>query len=150
MRFEIYTELTVRQCMNALNERMAASPTKSRPAVAGQIDKGGKFSISVTNPVALAFKRRTRLRGQAERSTGLTTITGYVPDGLPRARVAVIMAALVLVGVAMMANGNGVYGILITIIGLGLYVPLVGDYHNGTYLYKELKKATKAKERPPS
>lgn len=150
MRFELYTEKTVRQCMGSLADRLEAKPTKTRLALDGKIEKGGKFSLAVTSKVARAFNRKTRMRGEANRSSGVTKITGYVPDGVPRNRVAIVMVAMVLVALVIIANGNPMLGFFAAVVGTGLYIPLVGDYDNSAYLYKELKRATKAKEKPPT
>lgn len=148
MRFVLYTELTVRQCATSLTERMEAKETKSRPAVDGKVEKGGKFTISTRQSVIASIKHTTRLRATAERSSGMTTITGYVPSGVPRHKVGIVMAAIAFVGLVMIANGNGLLGIVALAMAPAIYVPLVGDYDNGTFLYNELKKATKGKLKP--
>lgn len=150
MRFTLYTEKTVSQCMKALNERMEAKPTKTRLALDGEVPKkGGKFALAVTSKVAALFNRKTRLKGTVRRESGMTIIEGYVSHGVPRERARWIVLAMVAVGVMMLATGNGLPGLLATAFGLGLYIPLVGDHHNSAYLIKELKRATKAKDKPP-
>lgn len=149
VKFELYTTRTVRQCMSALTDRLEAKPTKTRPALDGTIEKGGKFKISVRQPVANNFHRTTRLRGIAKRENGVTVIRGYVPNGVARNRIGVIIGSTALVGVFFMINGSLVPGIIATVLGAALYVPLVGDYNNREILLKELQKATKAKQTPP-
>jgi len=149
VRFTLYSEKTVRQCMSALTDRMEVKGTKSRPEIDGWIEKGGKFSIAMTSSVASRFNRTTRLRGTAKRESGVTIIKGFVPSGAPRSRVALMILALLIVAAIMLVKGNGVLSIFAALTGFALYIPLVGDYHNSAYLYKELKKATKGKDKPP-
>lgn len=149
MRFTLYTEKTVNQCMKSIAERMEAKPTKKRLAMDGKIQKkGGKFAIAVSSKVAAMFNRKTRLKGTARRESGMTIIEGYVSHGVPRERARLVVLAMIAVGVMMLLSGNGFPGLLATAFGLALYIPLVGDHHNSAYLIKELKRATKAKDKP--
>lgn len=149
MEFIYYSEKTVRQCQSALTDRMEAKPTKARPPMDGHIQKGGKFSLSVTTPVGGRFYRKTRLRGTMTRESGTTIIRGHVPTGVPRERIGIIMAIAVVVGVLMVLAGAGIFGILVAMLGVVLYIPLVGDYNNSDILLKEVKRATSGKDRPP-
>lgn len=149
MEFIYYSDKTVRQCMSALTDRMEASPTKSRPAMDGHVEKGGKFSLTVTTPVGGRFYRKTRLRGTMRREGGATIIEGRVPSGVPRERIGIIIGIALVVGVLMLVAGNGIFGILVALMGLVLYIPLVGDYNNSELLLKEVKKATNGKTAPP-
>ncbi len=149
MEFIYYSDKTVRQCQSALTDRMEANPTKARPAMDGHIEKGGKFSLSVTTPVGGRFYRKTKLRGTMTRESGTTIIQGHVPAGVPRDRIGIIMAIAIVVGVLMVLAGGGIFGILIAMLGVVLYIPLVGDYNNSEILLKEVKRATNGKDKPP-
>mgnify|MGYP006273001573 CR=1 FL=1 len=149
MRFELYTEKTVSECKKALMDRMEAKATKTRPAMDGYIKKGGKFSIAISTRVFNRFKRTTRLRGTAERENGVTRLTGYVPHGVPRRRIGLIIAAAVIIGLIAMRD-NVLLGVFAMGIGTAIAIPLMGDAENSEKLIKELKKATKAKDKPPS
>ncbi len=149
MEFIYYSDKTVRQCMSALTDRMEAKPTKARPAMDGRVEKGGKFTLSVTTPVGGRFYRKTRLRGKMKRESGVTVIEGRVPSGVPRERIGIVIGLALIVGVLMVLAGNGIFGILVALMGLVLYIPLVGDYNNSELLLKEVKKAVNGKVTPP-
>jgi len=150
VRFKLYTEISVRECMMALTERMEQKPTKTRPELDGYVEKGGRFLLAVTLPVAKRFQRTTRMRGQAERDNGLTIIEGYVSAGVARQRIGIIIGAVACVALIMLVNGSTLLAMMTGFLGMALYIPLVGDYNNSEILLKELKKATKAKDKPPS
>lgn len=149
MRFTLYTKKTVRECMSAINDRMQARATRTRPALDGWIEKGGKFSLAVTSKVAGRFSRRTRLRAVAERQSGVTVIRGYVPHGVPRRGVLVIMGAVIIMGFLIALSGNALLGLVAAVLGMALYIPLTGDYDNSEILMKEIRRALKAKDKPP-
>ena len=150
MRFRLYTEMTVRQCMTAVIERMEQAPTKTRPELSGHIEKDGKFVLLVTSQIANGFNRTTRMYGAAEREGEITVIEGYVSGGVGRNRIGIVIAAVVFVGLIMFTNGNALLGVATVFLGFALYIPLVGDYNNSEILLKELKKATKAKDKAPN
>ena len=110
MRFRLQTEMTVRQCMAAIIERMEQAPTKTRPELNGHIEKDGKFTLSVTSEIADSFKRTTRLYGTAEQTGKVTVIEGYVSAGVPQNRIWIVIAAVVFVGLTMFSNGNSLLG----------------------------------------
>lgn len=149
MEFVLYTQKSIRDCTKSITDRLEEKETKTRPAMDGWIEKGGKFSVAVRMPVTLRMSRTTRLTATAERQSGMTVIRGYVSTGVPRERIAIIMIALAVVGAVIAANGQAVLGIFAALFGLGLYVPLVGDYNNSSYLLKELKRILAAKDVPP-
>jgi hypothetical protein len=84
LRFVLYTDKTVSECLTAINERMHAKATSARPALDGWVEKGGAFALTVSAPVIGKFARRTTLKGQIEREDGLTILRGNVPGGVPR------------------------------------------------------------------
>lgn len=149
MRFVLFTEKTPSQCMKALQERLQAKATKSRPALDGWVNKSGKFSISMSSTVWGRFTRKTRLRAEASRESGITVIRGFVPNGASRETLFIIGGAVGALAVLMFARGNLVYAILAVIAGGALIVPLRGDYRNHDVLLYELEKTLKAKPTPP-
>lgn len=150
MRFELYTELTVKQCMTALTERMEAKETATRPAIDGWIEKGGRFSLATTTPVLSKFKRTTRLQATAERDSGVTVIQGYVSNGGTPQQAAIVFVATIILAIFIISAGEALLGFLAVILGGALYIPMIGDRNNSAYLLKELQKATKAKDKPPA
>lgn len=149
MRFTLYTEKTVPQCLSSINTRMQAKETANRPALDGWIDRNGEFSLKVTRPVVGKFQRTTRLKGQVERETGITVIRGIVPGGSsPRERV-IGLGALAVVGVLIALMGQPLLAMLLIPAGFWLYIPMVGDYTNGPLLLGEVQRTLKAKPTPP-
>lgn len=149
MRFILYSEMTVSQCMTALNARMQAKATSSRPQIDGWVDKGGAFAISVSSKVANQFSRRTRMQAKAERVEGVTVIKGVVPDGANRQWQLVIFGGLLLVALYMLASGNALLAIILPPVAAALYIPLMGDHNNHQALLDELQRTLKAKPTPP-
>lgn len=149
VRFTLYTDKTVRQCMSALADRMEARPTRHRPALDGYIEKGGTFSLSITRKVGI-FPRRTRLRATASRSSGVTTLEGFVASGAPPGQVRVMLLAIAALGVMMLLNGNAILSLMTLIVGVVLYVSLTADYHSSDMLLKAVRRACNAKDKPPS
>jgi hypothetical protein len=150
VRFRLQTEMTVRQCITAIIERMEQAPTKTRPELNGHIEKDGKFTLLVTSQVANSFNRTTRLYGTAEQTGKVTVIEGYVSAGVPYDRIWIVIAAVVFVGLIMFSNGNSLLGLATVFMGFALYIPLVGDYNNSEILLKELKRVTKGKDKAPN
>ena len=149
MRFELYTDKTVKQCLSAVNDRLQAKSTSRRPDLDGWIEKGGRFSLAVSTRVARRFKRKTRLHASVEREDGTTVIRGAVPSGVDKQGQAVIFGALLVIGLLILSGGDAMLAIFAVGIGAALYVPLRGDLENSEVLMKELKKTLKAKENPP-
>jgi hypothetical protein len=149
LRFTLYTDKSVRQCLSAINDRMQEKETKSRPAMDGWIEKSGEFAITTTCPVAFKFARTTKLRAHAKRENGITIVQGVVPNGASRQQQTVIFGVLGLVALVVIANGDAMLGLMALLLGFALYIPLTGDYHNSEILYKDLKRILKAKETPP-
>ena len=81
MRVELYTDKTVAQALTALNERMQAPGSPSRPALDGWVEKSGQFSLGMTCEVSSRFTRTTYLRGKLEREGSYTAIRGQVSSG---------------------------------------------------------------------
>jgi len=149
MRFVLYTDKSVKQCLTAITGRMQDKATKSRPEMDGWVDKNGKFAVSISSPVVYRFQRRTRLSGQIKREKGITTIEGFVPNGASREKQAIIFGALLVITLMVIANGDALLGIFAVIFGLALYIPLTGDFNNSEVLYKDIKRVLSAKEKPP-
>ncbi len=149
MRFVLYSEKTVTQCLTAINARMHVKGTASRPALDGWVEKSGSFSISMSSHVIGKFSRRTRLTAKVERENGVTVIRGGVASGSSREGQAIIFVALVLLALLIMGSGNVLVGLLLIPFAAYLYIPLHGDYVNSAILIDELEKTLKAKTKPP-
>lgn len=149
MQFVLYSDMTVAQCMNALNERMQAKGTKSRPELNGWIEKKGAFSISVSSKVMGRFNRRTRLSGHARRDKGMTVIQGSVSDGVNPGALRIVGIALAVTVVMLFLIGEPMLGLLTIIFGAIAYVPLRGDYVNSDLLLIEVERTLKATPKPP-
>lgn len=149
MRFVLYSEKTVAQCLTAINARMHVKETSTRPALDGWVEKGGTFSLAMTAPVVGRFNRRTTLTAKVERQSGITVIEGGVSSGASRQGQAVVFAALAVVALAIMGSGNVLFGALLIPFAAYLYIPLQGDYLNSGVLLDEVERTLKAKAKPP-
>lgn len=150
MEFQLYSGKNIKQCTQAITERLKTPGTKARPAFQGGVDKDGKFGLSVTTPVFRSLQRTTRLRGTLEKQGSVTVIRGYVPHGVPRDRIQWVIGAAAVVSLLIMANGQIIVGLLTLLMGAALYIPLVGDNQNSATLIKDLKRTLEAKETPPA
>lgn len=135
--------------MGALNERLQAKGTKTRPDLEGWIEKGGKFSLAVTSIVAWRFRRTTRLSGIILRDGAATVIRGKVSGGVAPEGLRVLVGALVIVFVALVITGNPMLALVTLIFGGLSYVPLRGDFVNSETLLIEVEKTLGATPRPP-
>jgi hypothetical protein len=149
LRFVLYTDKSVSQCMTALNARMQAKASGSRGALDGWVEKNGRFSLSTSSTVARRFRRKTHLQATATRDDGFTVIRGYVPDGVSREGQAVIYGALLLVGVVMVASGFLLPALIAVFATGALYIPLTGDRTNSSVLLGEVQRTLGAKASPP-
>ena len=149
MRFVLYSEKTVTQCLTSINARMHVKGSGSRPTLDGWVEKSGTFSISMSAPVIGKFARRTVLKAKVERESGLTVIRGSVPNGVSRQGQAFIFVALALVAIMIIGRGNALFGFLLIPFAAYLYIPLHGDYLNSEVLIDEVQKTLKAKTKPP-
>lgn len=149
MRFVMYTDKTVAQSMSAINERLHAPPTKSRPQMDGWVEKNGRFAMGVTSELKWKITRQTYMRGRAERQSGVTVVEGSVPSGVTREGQAVIFGALLLVGLLIFLQGNALFALVAVAVGAALFVPLRGDYQNSEILLTELQKTLNARLTPP-
>lgn len=148
MRFEYYTDLTPAKCVSALKERMGQSETSSRPAMTGSVDKNG-FALTITTPVIRTFRRSTGIKATFERDKSVTVITGYVNTGATRKQQIMVFVGGLLVGLALIAGGMFIQGVVIMAIGAGFWIPLQGDAQNSDYLVKQIRSILKAKTRDP-
>jgi hypothetical protein len=148
LRFEYYTDLTPARCASAIKGRMEQSETASRPAMTGKVDKTG-FSVTITTPVIRDFKRSTGIKATFERDKGTTVIQGYVNTGAPRRQQIMIFIGGLLVGLALIAGGMFIQGVVVIAIGSFFWIPLQGDSQNSEYLIKQMRTLLKAKTRDP-
>ncbi len=135
--------------MSAVNQRLQAKPTASKPELDGWIEKGGRFSLAASSKVANRFTRKTRLHAEAERESGVTIIRGGVSDGVTRGGQAAIFGVLLVLGFVLLSGGNAMLAALVIVLGAALYVPLRGDAENSKVLMKELRRTLEAKDKPP-
>jgi len=149
VRFVLFTNLTVSQCMKSLHERMDAKPTKTRPELQGWIEKGGRFSVAVTTTVIGRFRRTTRLNATAARESGMTVIRGYVSDGVSPRWQRILFAVLVVATVLMVLSNQILLAAAVLVLGAAMYIPMMGDYKNSDLLLIEVEKAFKASPYPP-
>ena len=107
MRFTYYTLKNVKQCAQALNERIKQPDGgKARPAMAGSVDaKTGDFTLTLETKVAFGVDRQTQLRGSLTKDGNYTTIQGNVSEGVPPGKIRLVIGALVIVGFIIMAQG---------------------------------------------
>ena len=148
MRVELYTSKNIKQCTTALKERFEQPVSKSRPAMEGYVEKSGDFMVGLSTKVATLFTRTTRIRGKFEREGGQTVLRGNLSEGVPPERIRLIMAALAAAGFIIILGGATVLGIFVALLGVAMYIPLVGDHENSSALMKELKRTLEAKDRP--
>lgn len=149
MRFVLYTEKTVAQCMSALSERLQARPTATRPALDGWIEKKGRFSLALTAPVIWRFQRRTRLEATVQRESGITIVRGQVSEGANPTGQAIVLAAVALVSVMILLQGEILLALMVGLAGSVVYVPLRGDYQNSDQLLIEVERTLKANPKAP-
>jgi hypothetical protein len=149
MRYVLFTDKTVAQCLRDLNERLQAKGTKTNPELGGWIDKKGAFALTVTSKVFRRFSRKTRLTGQINRDSGTTVIRGYVSDGVSPEWMRIMAIGLLIISGALAFSGQ--YMVALMVIGLGLvaYIPLRGDYLNSDTLLIAVEKTLKATPKPP-
>jgi hypothetical protein len=147
LKFELFTAKTIKQCTTDLQARFDEKESKSRAPISGYVNKSGEFML-VTETKVLILLRVTRMKGTLEKTKDNTIIRGYVSDGVPPSKVGIIMAALGFTAFILFANQQAVFAIIIAITMLFAYITLIGDHTNSTYLIKELKRITGAKDKP--
>lgn len=144
MRFVLYTDKSVAQCLSALKERIQA-----KRGMEGNVDKGGEFSMAISSKVLRRFTRTTRLRGKMERENNLTVVRGFVPHGVSLRELVMILGAMLVVAFIVLSRGNFLLALAALAAGGAMVIPLVGDHRNSEVLFRELKNVLKAKETPP-
>lgn len=149
MRFVLYSEKTVAQCLTAINARMHVKGTSSRPTLDGWVEKSGAFAIGVSSTVIGRFSRSTYLKAKVERENGVTVIRGSVPNGVSKEGQLVVFGALMLLAIAIIGGGNVLFGLLMIPFAAYLYIPMRGDLLNSEILLDEVQKTLKAKTKPP-
>jgi hypothetical protein len=146
MKFLLYTDKPIPQCMSALSDRFHGASK-----IDGYVDKTNKrFSMVMSTKILKRFERRTRLMGQLESGDGGTLIRGSVPSGVTRDRLYAVMAFMVLTVLLMIfVLRNAVGAVLIGLAGAYICVLLEGDALNGEALIREVKRILNAKDAPP-
>lgn len=149
MRFTLYSEKPVAECVKALVERLGQSATSTRPKLEGYADKSGKFALGLSSNVFGGFARKTWIEGVMSKETGVTVIRGTVPDGATPQRQRYIMIATPVIGLFLAINGALMLAFMAVVLMLIVLVTLRGDYYNGDRLLLEIERLLKATPRPP-
>lgn len=149
MRFVLYTERPVAECVKALGERLQQSATATRPALDGYADKSGRFALGLTSEVFSRFRRKTWLEGTLAKEAGVTVIRGSVPDGATPKRQRFIAYAIPAVGIFLALNGALLLAAMAVLLMLVVLGTLRGDYENGDRLLLEIERLLKANPKPP-
>ncbi len=150
MEFTLYTDKSVAQCMTAITERMQAKATSTRPEMMGSIEKGGRFTLSVSSYVFGFIPRSTRLTATAQRDGGSTVIRGHVADGVTPQWRKILGVVLGIVCFVLILSGQAVLALVALFMGTAAYVPFIGDYQNSETLLLELEKTLKAAPKSPA
>ncbi len=149
MRFVLYSDKSVSQCITAITERLQMPASNSRPALNGWVEKNGRFSISMSSVIIAHIGRTTRLEATIDRENGATVIRGSVADGVaPRGQI-VILLAILMVGLLMVLQGSALLGLVAMLAAVVAYVTLRGDYENSDRLLMEVERTLKADPKPP-
>ena len=149
MRFTLYSEKPVAECVKALVERLGQSATSTRPKLEGYADKSGKFALGLSSNVLGGFARKTWMEGVMSKESGATVIRGTVPDGATPQRQRYIMLATPAIGLFLAVNGAMLLAFMAVVLMLIVLVTLRGDYYNGDRLLLEIERLLKANPRPP-
>ncbi|MBW7878803.1 MAG: hypothetical protein H3C32_05780 [Anaerolineae bacterium] len=149
MRYTLYSERPVAECVKALNERIAQPGAASRPKMDGKAEKSGAFTLGMKAPVALGFRRQTWIEGQIVREGGQTTIYGSAPDGLNPQRQRQLLIATPLVAAFLTLTGAPVPAVVVAGLMVFLWLILRGDYFNSDRLLLELERQCRASPKPP-
>ncbi len=149
MRFILYSERPVAECVKALSERLQQSATATRPALDGYADKSGRFALGLTSEVFGRLSRKTWLEGTLTKESGATVIRGSVPDGATPQRQRYISYAMPAVGIFLALNGAWLLAAMAVILMAVVLATLKGDYYNGDRLLLEIERLLKASPKPP-
>lgn len=149
MQFVLYSEMTVSQCLTAVNTRMHAKATSTRPALDGWVEKSGSFALGVSTNVIGKFSRQTYLKAKVERESGITIIRGNVPSGVSKEGQLVVFGALAALTLGIIGSGTVLFGLLMIPFAAYLYIPMRGDFENSEILLDEVFRTLKAKPNPP-
>lgn len=144
MRFDLYTEKTVSQCLSALNARMQA-----KSGMDGWVEKKGAFAIAITSPVIGKFQRRTTLHGNLEKRDNYTVVHVNVSGGADRRGIIMMVGAVILISLGLIGSGNVMLALPLLPIAAYLYIPMRGDHENSEVLIGDLQRTLKAKNTPP-
>lgn len=146
MKYIMYTEKSVSECMKELNARLQA---KRKPELGGWVEKGGDFALTCEARVLLRFKRKSRITGTVEREKGTTTITGFVAYGVSPGWMLILTVLLLGIVGALFLVEQMMLGLLLLAFAVVSYVPLRGDYVNSFDLLDVVRRTLKASYDPP-
>jgi len=148
MRFTLYTDKTVSDCVKSLNERIEAKKN-SKNGVRGKANKNGEFSLSSSARVLFFFPRVTQMNAKIIREGGNTVINGFVPDGMSAYWLTISGVVLVAVCVGFLILNENLFAVIGLLAGAFAYVMLRGDYRNSEFLLVEVEKTLKASPNMP-
>lgn len=149
MRFILFTDKKVLDCVTAINERLQAPASGSRPGLDGWIEKRGSFALAIDSPVLGRFVRQTRLEALVEREGDTTIIRGQVPGGASPNQQRLLIGGVIALCAFMMLQGEALVAMLAAVMGGILYIPLRGDYDNSEKLLIEVERTLKASPKVP-
>lgn len=149
MRFILFTDKKVLDCVTAINERLQAPASGSRPGLDGWIEKRGSFAMAIDSPVLGRFVRQTRLEALVEREGDTTIIRGQVPGGASPNQQRLLIGGVIALCAFMMLQGQALVAMLAAVMGGILYIPLRGDYDNSEKLLIEVERTLKASPKVP-
>lgn len=150
MEFSLYSEMTVKQALKAVDERIAQKGTKTRPDFDGWTNPDGRFMLQVDRKVWRWFHRTTRLHATISRESGITVIAGRVPDGIGRDGMTLIMGGVGLLAVVLFAQGDLIFALMSLGIGVVVGSQIWGDHLNHDVLLYDLERTLSAKPKPPA
>lgn len=149
MRFILFTDKKVLDCVSAINERLQAPASGSRPGLDGWIEKRGSFALAIDSPVLGRFVRQTRLEALVEREGDTTVIRGQVPGGASPGQQRLLIGGVIALCAFMLIQGEALVAMLAAVMGGILYIPLRGDYDNSEKLLIEVERTLKASPKVP-
>jgi len=147
VKYTLYTQKSVKDCLALVHERLQEKESKTRPALGGWTEKDGRFSLSLASLV-LGFPRTTQLIASLSRESGLTVVDVGVNEGLDPQRARIVIYAFAAIALLIFLNGAGLLALLALVLAVVAYVWLVGDHRNSAALLKEVKRLLNAKDRP--
>jgi hypothetical protein len=149
MKYRLYTEKTVPECVKILDERIEAKPTSRRANIDGWTERNGDFSLKIRAKVLRLVSKTTRMNGSMNREKGVTTIEGFVDAGISPYWTVILFGVLFLVSGALFLLDQLSLAIIIFVLGGLILLTERQDYFSSEELLIEVEKKLKAKPTPP-